>query len=206
MPGKLSAKGRRSTRSRAYERRRRTRRAPRQQRGGELQALRSWLTVAGELHEKPPTSEQQGFGTVLRKPELTLTPGSGPTLEGYTPPFLSDIMTNTAVGIGEFMGGRRITSGAELTAAMQYLREKDKPFYSLIVGLEIALQKAYLGQVRGQTLPEPFPVVSLADTPTDKTPFVWIAYANLPDGTLEPRVPVLGSLDDLKESSVAPTA
>jgi hypothetical protein len=109
-------------------------------------------------------------------------------------------MTNTAVSIGELMGGRRITSGAELTAAMQYLREKEKSFYSLVVGLETDLRKVYLSQVRGQTLPTPFPVISLADAPTEKTPFVWIAYANLPDGTLEPRVPVLGNLEDLKDT------
>lgn len=200
MPGKLSAKGRRSTRSRAYERRRRTRRAPRQQRGGELHALRIWLTAAGELHEKAPTPEQSEFATALQKPELALAPGTGPALESYIPPFLSDIMTNTAVSIGELMGGRRITSGAELTAAMQYLREKEKSFYSLVVGLETDLRKVYLSQVRGQTLPTPFPVISLADAPTEKTPFVWIAYANLPDGTLEPRVPVLGNLEDLKDT------
>jgi hypothetical protein len=205
MPGRLHTKGRRSTRSRPYERRRRTRRAPRNQRGGENegQTLTTWLAAAKQLHEKLGPAPQD-FAS-LRNPALSLTQGAGPILEGYTPPFLGDIMANVAISLGEILPGQRIDSGATFTAAMKHLDQYENSIYKLIVGLEGFLRKIFQGQVLAQSIGISAQVSLSTPPPVDgPTPFVWIAFANLPEGQLEPRAPVLGNPEDLNEQPQPP--
>lgn len=193
MPGRLHAKGRRSTRSRPYERRRRTRRVPRNQRGGENegQTPTTWLAAAQKLHE---TANQEPVDfTSLRNQALSLTQGTGPALQGYTPPFLSDIIANIAVSLKEILQGQLpINSGAAFTAAMADLERYDNTIYTLIVRLETDLRREFRSQVLGRSGAETIGSVNLAAAPGDsRVPFVWIAFANLPEGQLEPRVPIL---------------
>lgn len=192
MPG-IRKHGRRSTRGRPYERRRRTRR----QRGGAngAQTLPAWLAAAQEFYKASASAHPSLVE--LRKEELTLTPGAGPELTSYYPKYLSDIMTNAAVSLGD----QRIQTIQEAAAKMNSLKNSDPEFYSLLVELEVDLRMAFATEVdRTATSKEAVEAsVALTNSATENTPLIWIAYANIPVGQLNPRVPVLGDLEDLKK-------
>ena len=196
MPG-IKKNGRRSTRGRPYERRRRTRR----QRGGANGAptLSAWLSAAQEFYKAGATARPSLVE--LRKEELTLTPGAGPELAGYYPKYLSDIMTNVAVSLGD----QRIQAIAEAAAKMNNLKESDPEFYSLLFELEVDLRIAFATEVdRTATSKQAIEgSVALTNPAAEVTPLIWIAYANIPTGQLNPRVPVLGDLEDLKKPTTA---
>lgn len=108
----------------------------------------------------------------------------------YYPPYLGDILTNIAVGLGD-----SIQTYAQFIGAMEFLRSNDKDFFVFMTELEKDLRIFYQGNVVGET--DSIPPVNLADQTQTKTPFILIAYANLPPGSAEPRVPVLGDVADI---------
>ena len=119
--------------------------------------------------------------------------------EPYSPPYLGDIMTSVALGLGQ----QRIQTGVEFTNAMGLLKTQEPMFYDLLVSLETTLRRRY--QATTGTLPP----VDLSVTPTDnKTPFVWIAYANLPNIPLEPAAPTLFPVEEVTKeiTGSVPTA
>jgi hypothetical protein len=187
---------RRSTRSRPYERRRRTRRARKQhQHGGDAgqNALINWFQAAQALHAAPPAAT-----IAQRDPRLQLPVGGGPTLSNYYPPYLGDIVTNIAIGLGD---GERIQSFPQFARAIEYVEKNDKDFFEFMTELEKDLRTLYMSQVQGIT---GTPVAFYLSNPTPSvTPFLWIAYSHLPDGDLEPRAPVLGDLEVLKKTPTA---
>lgn len=193
MPG-IRKHGRRSTRGRPYERRRRTRR----QRGG-ANGLSQWLSAAGEFYKASTTAHPNFID--LRKEELTLTPGTGPELINYYPKYLSDIITNSAVSLGE----QRIQTISEATAKMNDLKTSNPEFYSLLFELEVDLRMAFATEVDKLVVDKSAieSAVSLINTTSANMPIIWIAYANIPMGQLTPRVPVLGDLEDLKKKQEA---
>ncbi len=189
---------RRSTRSRPYERRRRTRRARKQHGGDAGQNARiNWFQAAKALHAAPPAAT-----IAQRDPQLQLPVGGGPTLSNYFPPYLGDIVTNIAIGLGN---GERIQSFPQFARAIEYLEKNDKDFFTFLTELEKDLRILNMSQVQGVTgAPPPF---NLSNPAPPVTPFLWIAYSHLPDGELEPRAPVLGDVTDLvpKANLVAPS-
>lgn len=202
MPGKLLARGRRSTKSRPFERRRRTRRMRRShQRGGDpqqVQLLDAWLGEAKTLHDTPRSLPY--MFEELKKSSLQLTSAHGgpmlPEESGFAPPYLGDILTSVALGLGQ----QRIQTGEEFTNAMALLQRREPLFYEMLITLESILR-----QRAGRTSVEPTPV-NLSVPPTDgKTPFVWIAYANLPDIPLEPVAPILVPVEEVSKLVAAQT-
>lgn len=201
-PGK---KGRRHTRTRRpYERRRRTRRQQKQ-RGGQGEegdvALTTWLRTAEAAFNTPATTAT-AFAS-LQRPELILSAGTGPTLPNYLPKYLGDIVTNIAVGISSSLGlgDQRIDSVASFINIATALKPKDPELFTLMGELEDDLRQIYTRRVRGVQDETKFTADMLL-TPTDKTPFLMIAYANLPV-ELEPRAPVLGNIKDLPPKTAA---
>lgn len=157
------------------------------------QTLESWLRAAAELYETQPIPEQS-FATLRRGPELLMKIRKGAMLPDFYPPYLGDLMVSIASGLGE----QRITSGSAFTLAMQGLKEKEKDFYALLIAIETTLQISYMSLVRREST-STIPSIDLSIRQTGKTPFVWIAYANLPYEHIDPVAPTLISEELVKE-------